>query len=310
MNKEEAYIEKHREDLKRMLTIRKFENTLLELFSKGKIRGTCHTCIGQEYIPVSLQPFMKESDYVISNHRGHGHYIARYQDVEGILAEIMGKQGAICNGIGGSQHLHRDRFLTTGVQAEGIAVGTGIAWCMKQEAKKELVFAYVGDGTFGRGCLYESLNFAGIWNLPMVIIVENNGIAISTHSDYSMSGSIEGRAAGFGLDYICIKDTDLDVIRENIGDSIQKVREGGRPLLIEYQTVRVAAHSKSDDTRDESELEKVREAYWYNKLKKLNLSSFEQIETEADNQVNALLENLILREEAVWSYYEEGTNEC
>ena len=225
MNSREEYIAENSKDLKLMLTIRKFENTLLDLFTEGKIFGTCHTCIGQEYIPVSLRPFMKESDFIISNHRGHGHYIARYDDVEGILAEIMGKQGAICNGVGGSQHLYRERFISTGVQAEGIAVGTGIAWSMKQLKKDDVVFVYVGDGTFGRGCLYESLNFAGIWNLPMVIVVENNGIAISTHSDDSMAGNVKGRAEAFELSYLCIEDYEIDLIREKVRDEIQRVRD-------------------------------------------------------------------------------------
>ena len=308
MNSREEYIAENSEDLKLMLTIRKFENTLLDLFTQGKISGTCHTCIGQEYIPVSLRPFMKESDFIISNHRGHGHYIARYDDVKGILAEIMGKQGAICNGVGGSQHLYRERFISTGVQAEGIAVGTGIAWSMKQLKTDNVVFVYVGDGTFGRGCLYESLNFAGIWNLPMVIVVENNGIAISTHSDDSMAGSVKGRAEAFELRYLCIEDYEIDLIRERVRDEIQRVRDEKKPLIIEYKTVRVAAHSKSDDTRTIEELTHVRENDWYNQLKGWKLSSFEKLETEANDRVEAILQQLLLEKNAEWSNYGKREN--
>lgn len=308
MNSREEYIAENSEDLKLMLTIRKFENTLLDLFTEGKIFGTCHTCIGQEYIPVSLRPFMKESDFIISNHRGHGHYIARYDDVKGILAEIMGKQGAICNGVGGSQHLYRERFISTGVQAEGIAVGTGIAWSMKQLKKDNVVFVYVGDGTFGRGCLYESLNFAGIWNLPMVIVVENNGIAISTHSDDSMAGSVKGRAEAFELSYLCIEDYEIDLIREKVRDEIQRVRDEKKTLIIEYKTVRVAAHSKSDDTRTIEELTHVKENDWYNQLKGCKLSSFEKLETEANDRVEAVLQQLLLEKNTEWSNYGKREN--
>lgn len=308
MNSQEEYISENSEDLKLMLTIRKFENTLLDLFTEGKISGTCHTCIGQEYIPVSLIPFIKEKDFVIGNHRSHGHYIARYDDVEGILAEIMGKQGAICNGVGGSQHLFRERFISTGVQAEGIAVGTGIAWSMKQLKQDNVVFVYVGDGTFGCGCLYESLNFAGIWNLPMVIVVENNRIAISTHSDYSMSGNIKGRAEAFELAYLCIEDQRIDVIREKICSEIQKVRDEKRPLIIEYITVRVAAHSKGDDTRTLEELTYIKESDWYNQLKGCKISSFEKLESEATERVEKILNNLLLEKNSEWSDYEKRKN--
>ena len=308
MSDQEKYVSENSEDLKLMLTIRKFENTLLDLFAEGKISGTCHTCIGQEYIPVSLRTFMKENDFVISNHRGHGHYIARYDDVEGILAEIMGKQGALCSGVGGSQHLFRKGFVSTGVQAEGIAVGTGIAWSMKQSKQDAVVYVYVGDGTFGRGCLYESLNFAGIWKLPMVIVVENNGIAISTHYNDSMSGSIKGRAEAFNLNYLCIEDYEVNVIREKIRNEIQRVRDEKRPLIIEYKTVRVAAHSKSDDTRTREELDFVKESDWYNQLKRCKLPSFENLENEANARVEAVLHYLLLEKNAEWSNYGKREN--
>ncbi|WP_405110969.1 thiamine pyrophosphate-dependent dehydrogenase E1 component subunit alpha [Paenibacillus sp. FSL K6-1217] len=295
-------------DLERMLMIRQYELTILELFSSGHIKGTTHTCIGQEYIPVALNPFIEEEDFVISNHRGHGHYIARYGDAEGLLAEVMGKKGAVCNGIGGSQHIRRDRFISTGVQAEGIAVGTGIAWSYKFKQQDNLVFVYIGDGTFGRGCLYESLNFAGLWNLPMVIVVENNGIAISTHQSYSMSGSIEGRVRGFDLDYMCVHSKDVNEIREQIGGAIDRVRKEFKPLVIECITERVASHSKGDDTRSPEELERVQENYWYNQLKASDTARVERLEEAVRNQMQTLQELVINREGAEWEDYEKRKN--
>src|SRR6185437_13571078 len=100
-------------DLDRLLMIRHFEQALLELFSQGRLNGTTHTCLGQEYIPVALYPLLDEGDFVFSNHRGHGHYLARFDDPAGLLAEIMGREGAVCNGVGGSQHIFRDRYLST-----------------------------------------------------------------------------------------------------------------------------------------------------------------------------------------------------
>ncbi|MEK4007814.1 thiamine pyrophosphate-dependent dehydrogenase E1 component subunit alpha [Paenibacillus sp. FSL H3-0333] len=295
-------------DLERMLLIRQYELSILGLFSSGHVTGTTHTCMGQEYIPVALNPFIEEEDFVISNHRGHGHYIARYGDAEGLLAEVMGKQGAVCNGIGGSQHIRRDRFISTGVQAEGIAVGTGIAWSYKYKQQDNLVFVYIGDGTFGRGCVYESLNFAGIWNLPMVIVVENNGIAISTHQSYSMSGSIEGRVRGFGLDYLCIQSKAVNEIREQTGDAIHRVRKESKPLVIEFITDRVASHSKGDDTRSADELARVREKYWYNQMKASDKARVDKLEEAVRNQMQTLQELVIHREGAEWADYEKRKN--
>ena len=99
-----------------LLTIRLFEKKLLELYGEGKINGTTHTCIGQEEIPVAVMSVLSNDDYVFSNHRGHGHYLARFGDIEGLFAEIMGKEGAMCSGVGGSQHIKKDNYYSTGVQ--------------------------------------------------------------------------------------------------------------------------------------------------------------------------------------------------
>lgn len=106
------------EDLDLLLMIRHFEESLLDLFGQGKLNGTTHTCLGQEYVPVVLRPLLAERDFVFSNHRGHGHYLARFDDPYGLLAEIMGREGAVCHGVGGSQHIYRDTYLSTGVQGK------------------------------------------------------------------------------------------------------------------------------------------------------------------------------------------------
>src|SRR5262245_23441284 len=100
------------DDLELALLIRRFEERLLSLFAAGELSGTTHTCLGQEYIPVALAPLLTE-DFVFSHHRGHGHYLAHCADPEGLLAELMGREGGVCGGVGGSQHLRRERFLST-----------------------------------------------------------------------------------------------------------------------------------------------------------------------------------------------------
>ena len=120
------------DDLELLLLIRHFELKLLELYGRGDLNGTTHTCLGQEYVPVALRPLLGDGDHVFSNHRGHGHYLARFRDPHGLLAEIMGREGAVCGGVGGSQHLHRDRYLSTGVQGESLPVAAGVALHLKR----------------------------------------------------------------------------------------------------------------------------------------------------------------------------------
>src|SRR5688572_17299879 len=120
------------DDLARLLLIRHFELTVQDLFARGLLSGTTHTCLGQEYVPVALNPLLRDDDYVFSNHRGHGHYLARFDDPAGLLAELTGRQGAPCAGVGGSQHVRRARFHSTGVQGESVAVATGTALHLKR----------------------------------------------------------------------------------------------------------------------------------------------------------------------------------
>jgi len=250
------------EDLRLGLLIRRFEKKLLELFEQGRINGTTHTCLGQEYIPVALRSLLRLDDFVFSNHRGHGHYLARYGDPHGLLAEIMGRAGAVCGGVGGSQHILRDRYLSTGVQGESLPVATGMALALKRSSPGSLACAYVGDGTWGEGAVYEALNVAQLWRLPLVVVVENNGIAQSTATEIQMAGTIEGRCKGFGIRYKRIESADIDDIRYQLKPSFQSVRKFVHPLVIEFQTFRLGPHSKGDDTRPAAVVADIRQHDW------------------------------------------------
>src|SRR5690606_11025172 len=141
------------DDLGLLLLIRHFERKLLDLFGQGLVQGTTHTCLGQEYVPVALAPLLDERDYVFSNHRGHGHYLARFRDPYGLLAEILGREGAVCGGVGGSQHILSGRYLSTGIQGESLPVATGVALRLRDAEPGALALAYIGDGTWGEGAV-------------------------------------------------------------------------------------------------------------------------------------------------------------
>ncbi|WP_181763836.1 thiamine pyrophosphate-dependent dehydrogenase E1 component subunit alpha [Streptomyces albidus (ex Kaewkla and Franco 2022)] len=251
------------DDLELLLLIRHFELSLLDLFSAGKLNGTTHTCLGQEHVPVALGPLLGEGDYVFSNHRGHGHYLARFRDPEGLLAEIMGRQGAVCDGVGGSQHILRGRYLSTGVQGESLPVAVGTGLHLKRHEPGSLALVHIGDGTWGEGSVYEALNMAQLWRVPVVVAVENNGIAQSTPAALQMAGSIEGRVTGMGIAYRRIESCDVHDIRTAVEADVEQVRATNRPLVLEFSVPRVGPHSKGDDTRTQEELADARSRDWY-----------------------------------------------
>src|SRR5439155_21578707 len=167
------------DDLELLLLIRHFETRLLELFAEGKLNGTTHACLGQEYVPVAVRRLLADDDYVFSNHRGHGHYLARFADSHGLLADIIGRHGAVLHGVGGSQHIFRDTYLSTGVQGESLPVAVGVALHLKKEGRGRLAAAFIGDGTWGEGAVYEALNMAQLWRVPLRVLGVKEGIAQS-----------------------------------------------------------------------------------------------------------------------------------
>jgi pyruvate dehydrogenase E1 component alpha subunit len=250
-------------DFRLLLLIRNFERKILDLFEQGLLNGTTHTCLGQEHVPVALRTLIGPRDFVFSNHRGHGHYLARYDDPVGLLSEIMGRQGAVCHGVGGSQHIRRDRFLSTGVQGQSLPVAAGTALHLKRSEPGRLACAYIGDGTWGEGAVYEALNLAALWRLPLVVVVEHNGIAQSTPTRAQMAGDIAGRARAFGITHYRTASADLAEIRAELTPHFETVRRDCQPLVAEIAVHRAGPHSKGDDTRPEEAKKRAREGDWY-----------------------------------------------
>lgn len=284
------------EDLALLLLIRSFEQKLLALFERGELHGTTHTCLGQEYVPVSLRPLLSDGDWVFSNHRGHGHYLARFEDPEGLLAEIMGRKGAVCDGVGGSQHLRRDRYLSTGVQGQSLPVAAGVALHLKRHEPGALACVYIGDGTWGEGAVYEALNMAQLWRLPLLVVVEHNGIAQSTPTELQMAGTVAGRAAAFGIGYTRVSSLDVAEIRRHLAPLVETVRDGS-PLVVEFATHRLGPHSKGDDTRppDAVRLD------WYASYQAEHPDQSARIEAAARSRIDAIAEEVAARPLAAWT---------
>ncbi|MEV4165086.1 thiamine pyrophosphate-dependent dehydrogenase E1 component subunit alpha [Nonomuraea dietziae] len=286
------------DDLERLLLIRHFELALLRLFERGLLHGTTHTCLGQEHIPVALSPLLRPDDFVFSNHRGHGHFLARHLDPHGLLAEIMGREGALCGGVGGSQHIYHRRFLSTGVQGESLPVAVGVA--LRMAGTGALTCVYVGDGTWGEGSVYEALNLASLWQVPLLLVVENNGIAQSTPTRLQLAGSVAARAAAFDVDHLPIDSTDVAAIRNALRPAVAGVRERGRPLVVEFATHRLGPHSKGDDSRPESDLLRAREADWYTSYRRADPERFLRVDLAQRERVERLADEVAARPPSVW----------
>jgi TPP-dependent pyruvate/acetoin dehydrogenase alpha subunit len=245
---------------RRMYGIRRFEETLLEMFSQGLLVGTTHTCIGQEANAVGVIAHLdNERDIVVSNHRCHGHFLAFTADRLGLLAEVMGRVDGVSGGRGGSQHLCAPNFYTNGIQGSIVPLTTGMAVAQKRREDGAIATVFIGDGTLGQGAVYECLNIAALWDLPLLIVVEDNHYAQTTPRTLAVAGSVPARAEAFGVASDILDTTDVRAVHAAAGRAVAAVRTTGRPFMLVLETYRLAAHSKGDDTRDPAEIEARRE---------------------------------------------------
>jgi acetoin:2,6-dichlorophenolindophenol oxidoreductase subunit alpha len=239
---------------RRMLLIRRFEETLLSLFDEGILNGTTHACIGQEADAVGVIDHLRAEDHVFSNHRCHGHFLARTGDVIGLLAEIMGKREGVCSGIGGSQHLSAPGFKSNGVQGGIVPAAAGIAMANQLSGSDALSVVFIGDGTLGEGIVYETLNLASLWRLPLLVVLEDNGWAQSTPSALNRAGDVVGRFEAFGIPVTDLDSTDVREIHRAAGDVIGAARRARSPHALVIRTYRLCHHSKNDDNRPQEEV--------------------------------------------------------
>jgi TPP-dependent pyruvate/acetoin dehydrogenase alpha subunit len=240
----------------RMYFIRRFEETLLDLFAQGKLVGTTHTYIGQEANGVGVIDHLdRDRDVVFSNHRCHGHYLAFTDDAFGLLCEVMGRAPGVCGGKGGSQHLCNGNFYSNGVLGSIVPVATGIALAEKVKGTAAVSTVFLGDGTLGQGVTYESLNIASLWRLPVFFVVENNHYAQSTPVELELAGSIPARAEAFGVEAVSLDTTDVEEVHRTAAQAVGRIRETGEPFFLVLDTYRFSPHSKGDDNRDPAEIE-------------------------------------------------------
>ncbi len=233
-----------------MCTIRLFEETASELFHLGQLPGSVHLYTGQEACAAGVGAALRESDYLVSTHRGHGHLIGKGADVKGMMAEIFGRQTGLCKGKGGSLHIADFRvgiIGAMGIVGGGLPVATGAGLASKMQHDGRVVVCFFGDGASNQGTFHESLNLASLWSLPVIYVCENNQYAITTHISETMaSPCVVDRAAAYCIpNFVVDGNRPLEVYRV-AREAVARAREGGGPTLMECHTYRWRGHFEGE----------------------------------------------------------------
>jgi pyruvate dehydrogenase E1 component alpha subunit len=288
---------------RQMVLIRRFEQRTAELYQLGKIGGFLHLYIGQEAVAVGSIGARQEGDHVITAYRDHAHAIAVGSDPNLLMAELMGKETGISKGRGGSMHLADvDRNFWGGYAVVGghLPLAVGIALAENYRGTDNGVLCYFGDGSSNIGYFHESLNLAGVWDLPVVFIVENNQYGMGTAMSRSTAAkSMLDRAPGYGMTGVHVNGMDVVEVYEATKAALQRIRDGEGPQFLEMATYRFEGHSMGDPLRyrTKDEVEKWREDDPIGILERRLTSEYDVEQKELDKideQVEAVVEESVL----------------
>ena len=230
-----------------LVRIRRFEERTKELFDKGIVKGTAHSCVGQEAIAVGACAALGPDDFIVTHHRGHGHTIAKGADLARMMAELMGRETGYGGGLGGSMHiaaLDRGILGANGIVGAGLGIGTGAALSAAIRRSSQVCISFFGDGAANEGLFHEALNLAAVWRLPVVFLCENNRYGLSLGvAEASAVPRIAARAAGYGIPGETVDGNDVLAVEEAVTRAVARARAGEGPSLIEAMTYRWGDHS-------------------------------------------------------------------
>ena len=234
-----------------MRLIRAFEEKIDALRTSGQLQGSAHLYVGQEAVAAGVCERLNADDYVASTHRGHGHAIAKGVDVSRMMAELYGRATGTNKGKGGSMHI-ADTSVgmlgATGIVGAGTPIALGAALSAKTRKTRQVAVAFFGDGAMGQGPIYECLNMAAIWKLPLIFVCENNGYAESTSAEYALSTrDLARRAEAFEIPSQIVDGQDVFAVYAAAGLAVERARAGEGPSFLECKTYRYYGHFLGDD---------------------------------------------------------------
>jgi pyruvate dehydrogenase E1 component alpha subunit len=235
-----------------MIRIRAFENAANQLYLSAKMPGLTHLYVGEEAIAVGVCSNLRDDDVITSTHRGHGHCIAKGADVRRMLCELLGKEEGYCRGKGGSMHIadHAHGNLGANAIVGGSAgIATGAAFAAQRLGSDRVAVCFFGDGALGQGLLYEVMNMAALWSLPVIYVCENNLYNEYTHFSEVTAGSITARAEAFGISAQEVDGQDVIAVRAAAGGAVERARSGKGPSFLLAATYRYHGHHVGDIDR-------------------------------------------------------------
>jgi acetoin:2,6-dichlorophenolindophenol oxidoreductase subunit alpha len=242
---EELLLEMYR----RMVRIRYFEETAIELAASGRLAGSVHTSINQEAAVVGATLALREDDFMTGTHRSHGHPIGKGAALDGLMAELMGRRGGVCEGKGGSMHLADfsvGSLGESGIVGSGVPIAVGAGLSAQVRGSDQVALSFFGDGASNSGGVHESMNLASVWKLPVIFFCENNGFQVSLSAARSTSVTdVSKRAAGYAMPGVTVDGQDPLAVYAATSAAVERARAGEGPSLVEAKTYRTREHAEA-----------------------------------------------------------------
>ncbi len=234
-----------------MVDIREFESRVMDLFTRGLVRGTTHLAIGQEAVAVGAASVLRDGDKTLCTYRGHHHCLARGMDPYAAMAEILGRADGCCGGRGGSMHLtdtSKGLYGAYAIVGAQIPIAVGCAWSSQLRETDEVTTVFFGDGTTPIGAFHEGVGLAATWGLPVIFICENNLYSeySPTHTVVPVADAAADRASAYAIPGVVVDGNDVVAVHETVSDAVERARAGNGPTIIEAKTYRHGGHSRAD----------------------------------------------------------------
>jgi TPP-dependent pyruvate/acetoin dehydrogenase alpha subunit len=244
-----------------MIKQRMLEEKVVELFKTGLIPGLAHPYMGQEAVAAGVSAALEKGDLVVSNHRGHGHSVARGVPEEAILSELMGKDAGMCLGLGGSMHstdLEAGVVFSTAIVGGGIPLSAGVGLALKLDHRPNCVVCFFGDGATNTGAFHEGVNLAAVWRLPVVFVCENNQYAVSVPISKSTLAPLQQRGQAYGIPGQSVDGMSVLDVYAAASVAVSRAKKSEGPTFLECKTYRYTGHGAYDtglDYRTQQEID-------------------------------------------------------
>jgi pyruvate dehydrogenase E1 component alpha subunit len=288
-----------------MVMIRLFEEQVNELYTRALMPGLAHLYVGEEAVAVGICEALRPTDYITSTHRGHGHCLAKGASPDRMFAELLGKEAGYCRGKGGSMHIADPATGNLGANAivgGSTGIATGAALSSKRLGTGQVAVCFFGEGALGQGVLYEVMNLAGLWKLPVIYVCENNLYTEYTHYSETTAGDILARGTAFGVQAEAVDGQDVRAVNATAQKLVDRARKGEGPAFLLCNTYRYTGHHVGDINREyyrskqeEQEWKTKRDPIknlvdWLISEKLADSASFTAIETEVRAEMKSAVE--------------------